>query len=127
MDVSNPLSTFRKQTSHRKHYIMPSRFVRDEWLSFRGMDDKEKLAKQQKMVGAITHLKLQAMESYSLLYNKVNDMVLWSIGQPNTVNMEWSGGTTQSTAISSMMNGRTDILSTSKISRGRSKWTLLNH
>ena len=66
-------------------------------------------------------------ESYSLLYNKVNDMVFWSIGKPNTVNMEWSGGTTQSTAISSMMNGRTDILSTSKISRGRSKWTLLNH
>ena len=94
MDVSNPLSTFRKQTSHRKHYIMPSRFVRDEWLSFRGMDDKEKLAKQQKMVGAITHLKLQTMESYSLLYNMFNNMVLWSIGQPKTVNMEWSGGIT---------------------------------
>ena len=95
---------------------MPSKFVRDEWLSLRGMDDKDrfiqekdskadawksvarsnrlvrkfagdafadtrlndglhaivaedstseekKLAKQQKMVGAITHLTLQAMES----------------------------------------------------------------
>ena len=33
VDVSNPLSTFRNRTRHRKLYIMSSRFVRDEWLS----------------------------------------------------------------------------------------------
>ena len=31
------------------------------------------------------------MESYSALYNKVNDMVMWSIGQPNADNPEWTG------------------------------------
>ena len=122
MDVSNPLSTFRRQTSQKKRYIMPSRFVKDEWLGLRGMDDKDKfiqeednkadawkddglhaivakdsiseekkLAKQQKTVGAFTHLTLQAMESYSVLYKKVSDMVMWSIGQPDTVNPEWTG------------------------------------
>ena len=42
-------------------------------------------------MGAIAHLTLQAMESYSALYNKVNDMVMWSIGQPNADNPEWTG------------------------------------
>ena len=123
---------------------MPSKFVKDEWLGLRGMDDKgkfiqeedskadawknvaksdrlirkyagdafadtrlddglhaivakdstseeKKLAKQQKTVGAIAHLTLQAMESYSVLYKKVSDMIMWSIGQPDTVNPEWTG------------------------------------
>ena len=34
------------------------------------------------------------MESYSLLYNMFNNMILWSIGQSKTVNREWSGVTT---------------------------------
>ena len=31
------------------------------------------------------------MESYSVLYKKVSDMIMWSIGQPDTVNQEWTG------------------------------------
>ena len=42
-------------------------------------------------MGAIAHLTLQAMESYSALYNKISDMVMTSIGQPNTINPEWTG------------------------------------
>ena len=42
-------------------------------------------------MGAIAHLTLQAMESYSNLYKKVEDMVMWSIGQPNADNPEWTG------------------------------------
>ena len=144
VDVSNPLSTFRKQVRQRKRYLMPSKFVKDEWLGLRGMDDKgkfiqeedsradawknvaksdrlvrryagdafadtrlddglhaivakdstseeKKMAKQQKTMGAIAHLTLQAMESYSNLYKKVDDMVMWSIGQPNADNPEWTG------------------------------------
>ena len=30
VDVSNPLSTFRKQVRQRKRYLMPSKFVKDE-------------------------------------------------------------------------------------------------
>ena len=52
--------------------------------------EEKKLAKQQKTVGAIAHLSLQAMESYSSLYNKISSMVMTSIGQPNTINPEWS-------------------------------------
>ena len=48
------------------------------------------MAKQQKTVGAIAHLSLQAMESYSSLYNKISSMVMTSIGQPNTINPECS-------------------------------------
>ena len=144
VDVSNPLSTFRKQVRQRKRYLMPSKFVKDEWMGLRGMDDngkfiqqedsradewknvaksdrlvrryagdafadtrlddglhaivdkdstseEKKLAKQQKTMGAITHLTLQAIESYSNLYKKVEDMVMWSIGQPNADNPEWTG------------------------------------
>ena len=42
-------------------------------------------------MGAIAHLTLQAMESYSVLYNKISDMVRRSIGQPDTINPEWTG------------------------------------
>ena len=31
------------------------------------------------------------MESYPVLYKKVSDMIMWSIGQPDTVNPEWTG------------------------------------
>ena len=144
VDVSNPLSTFRKQTRQRKRHFIPSKFIKDEWLGLRGMDEKgkfiqeedgktdtwknvakpdrlvrkyagdafadtrlddglhaivekdstteeKKLAKQQKTVRAIAHLTLQAMESYSVLYNKISDMVRRSIGQPDTINPEWTG------------------------------------
>ena len=53
--------------------------------------EEKKLAKQQKTMGAIAHLTLQAMENYSNLYKKVEDMVMWSIGQPNADNPEWTG------------------------------------
>ena len=39
VDVSNPPSMFRKQTCQRKRYIMPSKFVKDEWLGLRGIPD----------------------------------------------------------------------------------------
>ena len=39
VDVSNPLSTFRKQVRQRKRYLEPSKFVKDEWMGLRGMDD----------------------------------------------------------------------------------------
>ena len=54
----------------------------------------QKLAKQQRRWRLLTHLTQQAMESYSLLYNMFNNMVLWNIGQPKTVNREWSRVTT---------------------------------
>ena len=54
----------------------------------------QKLAKQQRRWRLLTHLTQQTMESYSLLYNMFNNMVLWNIGQPKTVNREWSGVTT---------------------------------
>ena len=44
---ANPLSTFRKQTRQRKCYIMPSKFVKDEWLGLRGMDDKGKFIQEE--------------------------------------------------------------------------------
>ena len=39
----------------------------------------------------MAHLTLQAMEGYSLLYNRLTDLVISGIGQPNTVNLEWTG------------------------------------
>ena len=48
--------------------------------------EEKKMAKHQKTMGAIAHLTLQAMENYSSLYKKVEDMVMWSIGQPNAIN-----------------------------------------
>ena len=54
----------------------------------------QKLAKQQRRWRLLTHLTQQTMESYSLLYNMFNNMVLWNIGQPKTVNREWSRVTT---------------------------------
>ena len=38
VDVSNPLSTFRKQVRQRKQYLLPSKFVKEEWMGLRGMD-----------------------------------------------------------------------------------------
>ena len=37
VDVSNPLSTFRRQVRQRKRYLEPTQFVRDEWMGMRGM------------------------------------------------------------------------------------------
>ena len=42
-------------------------------------------------MGAVAHLSLQAMENYSSLYKKVNDLFMWYIGEPSTVNPEWTG------------------------------------
>ena len=53
--------------------------------------EEKKLAKQQKTMGAVAHLSLQAMENYSSLYNKVNDLFMWYIGQPSAENPEWTG------------------------------------
>ena len=38
VDVSNPLSTFRREVRQRKRYLEPTQFVRNEWMGMRGMD-----------------------------------------------------------------------------------------
>ena len=38
VDVSNPLSTFRRQVQQRRKYLIPSEFAKVEWLSLRKMD-----------------------------------------------------------------------------------------
>ena len=144
VDISNPLSTFEKQTRQKKHHFIPSKFIKEKWLGLRGMDEKGKfiqvedaktdtwknvaksdrlvkkyagdafantrlddglhaivdkdstteekeLAKQQKTVGAIAHLTLQAMEGYTVLYSKISEMVMTGIGQPKAINPEWTG------------------------------------
>ena len=47
VDVSNPLSTFRKQVRQRKRYLELSKFVKDEWMGLRGMDDDCKFIQQE--------------------------------------------------------------------------------
>ena len=144
VDVSNPLSTFRKQVRQKKKYLIPSKFAKEEWLGLRKMDaegkfiqqednkadewknvaksdrlirrnagdvfadtrlddglhaivdkdssaEEKKLAKQQRTMGALAHLTLQAMENYSILYKKVEGLVMWSIGDPSDENSEWTG------------------------------------
>ena len=144
VDVSNPLSTFRKQVRQRKQYLIPSKFAKEEWMGLRRMDadgkfiqqednkadewknvaksdrlvrrnagdvfadtrlddglhaivdkdstsEEKKLAKQQKTMGAIAHLTLQAMENYTILYKKIEELVMWSIGDPRDENSEWTG------------------------------------
>ena len=53
--------------------------------------EEKEWAKQQKTVGAIAHLTLQAMEGYSGLYRRLDELVIAGIGQPNTDNPEWTG------------------------------------
>ena len=53
--------------------------------------EEKKLSKQQRTMGAIAHLSLQAMENYSTLYKKISEMYTWYIGGPNTLNPEWTG------------------------------------
>ena len=53
--------------------------------------EEKEWAKQQKTVGAMAHLTLQAMEGYSVLYKKLTDLVNTGIGQPSTANPEWTG------------------------------------
>ena len=38
VDVSNPLSTFEKQTHQRKQHFTPSTFIKEKWLNLRGMN-----------------------------------------------------------------------------------------
>ena len=47
VDVSNPLSTFRKQVRQRKQYLLPSKFVKEEWMGLRGMDTDGKFIQQE--------------------------------------------------------------------------------
>ena len=53
--------------------------------------EEKEWAKQQKTVGAIAHLTLQAMEGYSVLYRWLSELVITGIGQPNTNNPKWTG------------------------------------
>ena len=50
--------------------------------------EEKEWARQQKTVGAMAHLTLQAMEGYSVLYKKLTDLFNAGIGQPNTANPE---------------------------------------
>ena len=47
VDVSNPLSTFRKQVRQRKRYQIPSKFAKEEWLGLRRMDADGKFIQQE--------------------------------------------------------------------------------
>ena len=38
VDIDNPLSTFEKQTRHRKQHFTPSTFIKEKWLDLRGMN-----------------------------------------------------------------------------------------
>ena len=38
VDTGNPFSTFETQTRTRKQYLVPSPFVKEQWLKIRGMD-----------------------------------------------------------------------------------------
>ena len=144
VDTSNPLSTFEKQTRQRKPHFTPSNFIKEKWLTLRGMDnngqliveddsktdvwkhvaksdrlikkyagdvfsdtrlddglhsivsknesaEEKELIKQQKIAGAVAHLTLQGMEGYARLYNKMTEFVLAGIGQPKTVNPNYTG------------------------------------
>ena len=39
VDISNPFSTFEKQTRNKKHHYVPSQFMKEKWLQMRGMDE----------------------------------------------------------------------------------------
>ena len=144
VDVSNPLSTFRKQVRQKKKYLIPSKFAKEEWLSLRKMNaegkfiqqednktdewksvaksdrlirrnagdifadtrlddglhaivnkdssaEEKKLAKQQRTMGSIAHLTLQAMESYTTIYSKMEQLAMWCIGKPCEENPQWTG------------------------------------
>ena len=144
VDIENPLSTFERQTRQRKQHFTPSSFIKEKWLSLRGMDETGKfitkddsrtdtwkhvsksdrlvkkcggdifsetrlddglhsivdknepseekdLAKQQRLIGSMAHLSLQAMEGYLALYKKLSIYVQAGIGQPATLNTDWTG------------------------------------
>ena len=42
VDLSNPLSMYQRQTSHKKSYIEPSLFIKNEWFKLRGLNDEGK-------------------------------------------------------------------------------------
>ena len=46
VDVTNPLSTFEKQTRQRKQHFIPSKFIKEKWLNLRGMDVEGKFIQE---------------------------------------------------------------------------------
>ena len=46
VDVTNPLSTFEKQTRQRKQHFIPSKFIKEKWLNLRGMDGGSKFIQE---------------------------------------------------------------------------------
>ena len=40
VDVKNPFSTFEKQTSNRKKHFIPTPFIKEKWLTMRGMNSE---------------------------------------------------------------------------------------
>ena len=39
VDITNPLSTFERQTRQRKQHFIPSPFIKEKWMGLRGMDE----------------------------------------------------------------------------------------
>ena len=46
VDVTNPLSTFEKQTRQRKQHFTPSTSIKEKWLNLRGMDGDGKFIQE---------------------------------------------------------------------------------
>ena len=46
VDVTNPLSTFKKQTRQKKQHFIPSKFIKEKWLGLRGMDGEGKFIQE---------------------------------------------------------------------------------
>ena len=42
VDITNPLSTFERQTRQRKQHFVPSPFIKEKWMGLRGMDENGK-------------------------------------------------------------------------------------
>ena len=42
VDPCNPLSTYERQTHHRKKFLKPSSFVKKEWFKLRGLNQDDK-------------------------------------------------------------------------------------
>ena len=45
--MSNPLSTFERQTHQRKSCFAPSSFIQEKWLDLRGMDTAGKFVGEE--------------------------------------------------------------------------------
>ena len=46
VDITNPLSTFERQTRQRKQHFTPSTFIKEKWLGLRGMDETGKFVNE---------------------------------------------------------------------------------